>query len=135
MGIARLIILVMCLIVCVANLVLIIRNSRRSASRSASLVQYVDKTMDAMHTEILNDVNDYVVGMKGSIDGLSADVVGMKATLDDLSKGIIPDYEEAKRAADATNEFHKGIANILNYNEMEALQRMREAEASGCEVE
>lgn len=135
MEIARLIILVLCLIISTTDLVLIIRNSRRSASRSAALVQYVDKTMGAMHTEILNDVNGYVVGMKGSIEDLSADVVGMKATLDDLSKGIIPDYEEAKRAADATNEFHKGIANILNYNEMEALQRMREAEASGGEVE
>lgn len=121
MEIAKLTILVLCLIISAINLVLIIRNSRRSASRSAALVQYVDKTMSAMHEEILKDVNE--------------SVSGIKATVDDLSKGIIPDYEEAKRAADATNEFHKGIANILNYNEMEALQRMREAEASGGEVE
>ena len=135
MEIARLIILVLCLIVSVADLVLNIRNSRRSASRIAALVQYVDKTMDAMHSEILKDVNDYTVGMKGSIEELTNKCGGMKATLDDLSKGIVPDYEEAKRAADAANEFHRGIANILNYNEMDALRRMREAEQTGGEVD
>lgn len=135
MEIARTILVVLIFILSVINLILTIRNSRRNASRSAALVQYVDKTMDAMHSEILKDVNDYTVGMKDSIEELAKEFGGMKATLDDLSKGIVPDYEEAKRAADATNEFHRGIANILNYNEMDALRRMREAEQTGGEVE
>lgn len=135
MEIARTILVVLIFILSVINLILTIRNSRRSASRNAALVQYVDKTMDAMHSEILKDVNDYTVGMKGSIEELTNKYGGMKTTLDDLSKGIVPDYEEAKRAADATNEFHRGIANILNYNEMDALRRMREAEQTGGEVE
>ena len=135
MEIARTILVVLIFILSVINLILTIRNSRRSASRNAALVQYVDKTMDAMHSEILKDVNDYTVGMKGSIEELTNKYGGMKTTLDDLSKGIVPDYEEAKRVADATNEFHRGIANILNYNEMDALRRMREAEQTGGEVE
>lgn len=72
---------------------------------------------------------------KAVLDYADRIVEDINPKLEDLAKGVVPEYEAAKAAADATNEFHKGIAAILNYNEMEALQRMREAEASGGEVE
>jgi 2,3-bisphosphoglycerate-independent phosphoglycerate mutase len=121
MDIVRDILSVLTLAVLIADVFLTVRNHRRSIARNATLVQYVDKTMDSARVNILRDVN--------------AVVDPLKAAVEDMSKGIVPDYEEAKKAAEATNEFHRGIANILNYNEMDSLRRMREAEQSGGEVE
>ena len=33
-----------------------------------------------------------------------------------LENGALPDYEKAKAAAKAVNDFHEGIANILNFD-------------------
>lgn len=121
MGIYREILYVLILAVLCVDVFLTIRNHRRSTAKYATLVQYVDSAVNAAHTEIMQDVNNAVSPLKSAVE--------------DITKGIVPDYEEARRAAEATNEFHRGIANILNYNEMDALRRMREADQSGNEVE
>ena len=40
-----------------------------------------------------------------------------------LEKGTIPDYEAAKKAADAVNDFSKGITAILNFDPYAALHK------------
>jgi hypothetical protein len=72
---------------------------------------------------------------KAVLDYVDRIVEDINPKLEDLTKGVVPEYEAAKAAADATNEFHRGIANILNYNEIDALRRVREAEANGGEAE
>ena len=53
----------------------------------------------------------------------------------DLEKGIVPDFEEAKSAANAVNDFNRGINNILGFDPFEALQKQRQKEAYGEETE
>lgn len=43
-----------------------------------------------------------------------------------LEKGIMPDYNEALRAASAVNDFNAGIANILNYNQLDEMRKARD---------
>lgn len=44
-----------------------------------------------------------------------------------LEQGAVPDYEAAKRAKDEVDAFNAGIANILGYNQKDALKRREKA--------
>lgn len=46
--------------------------------------------------------------------------------LDALEKGTIPDYEKAKAAADAVNDFNAGISGILGFDPYAAIRKQRE---------
>lgn len=42
-----------------------------------------------------------------------------------MEKGIVPDYEEAKAAANSLNDFNRGISNLLGFDPMESLKAAR----------
>lgn len=42
-----------------------------------------------------------------------------------LEKGTVPDYEKAKAAADAVNDFNAGISGILGFDPYEAIKKQR----------
>jgi hypothetical protein len=47
----------------------------------------------------------------------------------------VPDFEEAKQAARAVDDFNKGLSNILGFDPMESLQRERQkAQLGGEEI-
>lgn len=54
------------------------------------------------------------------------DVERLKASVSNLEQGIVPDFEEAKAAAKAVNDFNAGISAIMGYDPMEARRKMRE---------
>ena len=43
--------------------------------------------------------------------------------ISDLENGVIPDYEAAKQAKEAVNDFSKGITNLLGFDPYEALHK------------
>ena len=48
--------------------------------------------------------------------------------IEKLEKGVVPDYEAAQAAANAVNDFNKGISNILGFDPVAALQAQRKNE-------
>jgi hypothetical protein len=44
-----------------------------------------------------------------------------------LASGAVPDYETAKAAAKAVDDFHAGIANVLNFDPYNALRKGSDA--------
>jgi hypothetical protein len=48
-----------------------------------------------------------------------------------LEKGVVPDFEQAKAAANAVNDFNKGISNILGFDPMTALVEAQKKERYG----
>ena len=50
----------------------------------------------------------------------------------DLRNGIVPDYEKAKAAAKAMDDFNTGLAGIMGYDPMKAIKRER---SGGGEIE
>lgn len=49
----------------------------------------------------------------------------MTGCMDDLKNGIVPDYEKAKAATRAMNDFNTGIAQIMGYDPMAVIKRER----------
>ena len=45
--------------------------------------------------------------------------------ISDLEKGIVPDFEKAKAAADAVNDFNAGISGILGFDPHDVLKKQR----------
>jgi len=52
-----------------------------------------------------------------------------------LENGIVPDFEEAKAAANAVNDFNRGLSNILGFDPLEEARKAREKAMYGGEVE
>lgn len=59
---------------------------------------------------------------------LSTATAELSARLDALENGAIPDYEKAKEAAKAVNDFNSGIAGIFGFDPYDAIRRKGESE-------
>ena len=103
------------LLAAIVCLVMIHQEKKRSVKRNAALMQYVEELLAADG----EDESQYRTGV--------ADTLGKFAErIEKLEKGITPDYEAAKQAANAVNDFSKGITNILGFDPMEALKADRQ---------
>lgn len=60
---------------------------------------------------------------------------GFDSRIQKLEQGITPDYEQAKVAANAVNDFNRGITNILGFDPVSALKKEQQRERLGGDVE
>ena len=60
---------------------------------------------------------------------------GFDSRIQKLEHGITPDYEQAKAAANAVNDFNRGITNILGFDPVSALKKEQQRERLGGDVE
>lgn len=88
------------------DLILALDERKRSQKRNTALTQYADAAV-AQSEKRLND------------------------RLEALEKGIVPDFEKAKEAANAVNDFNAGITGILGYDPYSALQAQRDKDRGG----
>lgn len=78
---------------------------KRNQKRNAAIVHYVD-----------------------------AKVAQLEKKVAKLEAGVIPDYEEARKAADAVNDFNKGISSILGFDPYAAYQKEKQKERNGGDM-
>lgn len=52
------------------------------------------------------------------------------ARVESLEHGVVPDFEEAKKAAEAVNDFNKGLSAIMNFDPMAEAKRARNEESA-----
>lgn len=52
-----------------------------------------------------------------------------------LRDGVVPNYEQARAAANAVNDFNKGISAILGFDPFVAYQKEKQKERNGGEAE
>jgi hypothetical protein len=100
-------------------LVLTVRAEKRSKKRKTALIQYVDQECKAVSSAAAKYVQEELEPVADEVEK--------------LKNGIIPNYEQAKAAANAVNDFNKGISNILGFDPMEAVRAERQKERMGDE--
>lgn len=88
-----------------AVIVFVLAEKKRSLKRNAALMDYVDRELKSMLTIVKK-----------------------------LEDGVVPNYEQAKAAADAVNDFNRGISAILGFDPYSALQAEKNKERMGGEV-
>lgn len=106
-------------------LILLIQEKKRNQKRNAALIDYVDNTIVDEKKAVLFDLREE----------LYAECKKLIARIENLEKGIVPDFEEAKQAARAVDDFNKGLSNILGFDPIESLQRERSKAQYGGEIE
>lgn len=94
------------LLAATADLILTLWERKRSKERNTALMQYADTAAEKGRQEL-------------------------SRRLEDLEKGIVPDFEKAKEAANAVNSFNAGITGILGYDPYAALQAQRSKDLGG----
>lgn len=103
----------------IISLVLTVRNEKRSEKRNATLINYVGAECKAVSIAAGAYTEEQVKKLTERIEN--------------LEKGITPDYEQARAAANAVNDFNKGISNILGFDPHEALLANRHKEVGESE--
>ena len=93
------------LLAAAAVMIVTIVEKKRSLKRNAALMDYVDRELKS--------------------------VLSIVKKLED---GVVPNYEHAKAAADAVNDFNRGISAILGFDPYSALQAEKNKERMGGEV-
>lgn len=78
------------------------------------LRQYVDNTVNAQGKSMLLYTDRAVAEVNGEISK--------------LKEGCCPDFEKAQDAVRAINNMNEGICNILGFDPMEAMRKIREEE-------
>lgn len=98
---------------------------KRNRKQNAAYVE----TMRAVVQEHRKAMEEYIVHQTGTCEKRVADICReFESRLSDLEGGVIPDYEKAKAAAKAVNDFSAGISGILGFDPMTALQSSRKQE-------
>lgn len=105
------------LIAATVCLTVVCMEKKRNEKRNTAAIQYADHACKSA----LDAAREYT----------DEKVAGCRDRIEKLEKGIIPDYEQAKAAANAVNDFSKGISNILGFDPMEALKADRAKKEAG----
>lgn len=116
------------------------KNINDNQKQRVALLQYVDKTFEAVKLQLQKVINKNVDGVNVRVDKVNNTlrIINTKADramalskenkgrIERLEQGVVPDFEEAIRAVNAVNDMNKGIANIFEFDPLEALKKSRQ---------
>ena len=105
-----LIVLAVCIAMCLAVCRHWVQQVRRDASKEA------ERTI----TRIINKERE----------SWQKSMTAMEMRITDLENGTVPDFEQAKEAARAVNDFNKGLSAIMGYDPFEARKKAQEERGS-----
>lgn len=109
------------LLAATAGLILEIRERKRSQKRNIALVRYVERLV----SDALAKANEKT---DTAVDTLRTEY-GRR--IGDLENGVVPDFEKAKAAANAVNDFNAGITSIMGFDPFESLRAQRDGNIGG----
>lgn len=121
MAIVAIIMSSLALLAAIVNITLTIRERKLSQERNVAQMQYADSVGRETETKAAQAAQAQLRTFSES----------METRIVALENGVIPDFEKAKAAADAVNDFNTGITGILNYDPFEALKTARAKESGG----
>ncbi|MGM9587242.1 MAG: hypothetical protein ACI3VA_07145 [Candidatus Limivicinus sp.] len=117
------------------SLIFTIQEKKRSQKRNAAMLDYTERKFEYYWDQVNQKCIDTLREASESISEINVTLSNMGAKIQDLERGITPDYEQAKAAANAVNDFNRGISNILGFDPMAAVRKQREQERVGGEAE
>lgn len=129
MEIVNMILSGLALLAAILCLILIIQEKKRNQKRNAASLQYVDA---AVQKALVLAKNEAHAASEAVYKNLCE---RFENRVSDLEKGVVPEFEEAKAAADAVNDFNRGLSAIMGFDPLEAARNIRKSRTIGGEVE
>ena len=116
-------------------LILLIQEKKRNHKRNVALIDYIDNSINEVKQAIMFDLKEEISAHHNKlIEEMLTRYDALNERINKLEKGIVPDFEEAKQAARAVDDFNRGLSNILGFDPIESLQREREKNNFGGEI-
>lgn len=97
-------------------LLLLCREEKRRTKQKAALMKY---TEDSVRLSA-----DQLYRRCAELEGHLAEA---QKKIEALESGTVPDFEKAKEAANAVNDFNAGISGILGFDPMAVIRKQRES--------
>lgn len=104
------------LLAATVNIFLTLREEKRRTKQKAVLIKHTEDSVRLFA--------DRLCRRCAELEGHLAEAQEKIAALE---SGTVPDYEKAKEAANAVNDFNAGISGILGFDPLEALKKQRES--------
>lgn len=121
------------------SLIFTITEKKRNQKRNAATVQYISRVEDdvreigllfSRHEEenkkALESIGEDTRNLGQRVQVLSDSIHDLCEKVGALENGICPDYEAAKEAAKAVDDFNSGLSAILNFDPLGEARRKRE---------
>ena len=124
MVIAAIILSSLALAAATGSMVLTLREKKRNLQRNAAQMAYAENVGS-------DTFQKAVAAALDSTDALGRQIKQQGEEIEELRKGIVPDFEKAKAAAQAVNDFNSGITGILGFDPYDALKAARAKESGG----
>lgn len=105
------------------------KEKKRSEKQRAVTVDYIDRECAAVErrtADALGALSISIAELRQSLGAVQQSIGEIEEKVRKLEEGTVPDYEQAKAAASAVNDFSQGISNILGFDPFFALQKSRE---------
>lgn len=121
------------LLAAVVNVVLFCVEKKRNNAVRTAMVQYIDNMNDGMEEfvkERLDSVN--AEREKENVENAhfrkatNSTLTEMFEEIGKLKAGTVPDYEAAKAAANAVNDFNAGLSAIMNFDPIAVARARRQ---------
>lgn len=111
----------------------VIRLERKLRRTAVNFNNYADATARAQCVKVLERLSsdeaccEDMMRRLEALEGMTGKVLPRIKALED---GVIPNYEEARKAAKAVDDFNIGLSAIMNFDPMAAAKRARDEKSA-----
>ena len=128
------------LLAAVANIILLCVKKKRDEARWTALLQYIDNVCSGAMESAEESINEvcaeaeagYMLrfnSVNAEMSKLIINLAEIKAEIEKLKAGTVPDYEAAKAAANAVNDFNAGLSAIMNFDPIAVARSRRQGDS------
>ena len=129
------------LLAAVANIILFCVEKKRTADRFKAMLEYIDNICEGTLAEAECFMKEYVEAnseklgsdflvransINAQIGAINICVAELRDEIEKLKAGTVPDYEAAKAAANAVNDFNAGLSAIMNFDPIAVARSRRQ---------
>ena len=111
-------------------LLLLWQAEKRRTKQKAAYLEYTDNTVRLSAEQLYRrcaELEGYLAETQGVLSVTEETVTMLRERIAALESGTVPDFERAKQAANAVNDFNAGISGILGFDPMEVIRKQRES--------
>lgn len=131
MSIAILVVGIAAILLSAANTVLWLTERKQSDRRHCAMLDYTDRKCEGVIDAAENAAKEAAESQSKQAEAALRIIT---SRVEALEKGVCPDYEKAREAADAVNDFNAGISAILTFDPI-ATSRARRMNAVDKEAD
>ena len=111
-------------------LLLLCREEKRRTKQRAALMKYTEDSVRLSADQLYRrcaELEGHLAETQGVLSVAEETIAMLQEKVSALESGTVPDFEKAKEAANAVNDFNAGISGILGFDPMAVIRKQRES--------